>query len=73
VRLNRFDDLFEDPHLKAVGFFQRYEHPHAGPYVGLRPPVTFTKSPANVRRHPPRLGEDTDEILAELGERESAE
>jgi crotonobetainyl-CoA:carnitine CoA-transferase CaiB-like acyl-CoA transferase len=73
VRMNRFDDLMEDPHLKAVGFFQRYEHPDAGPYVGLRPPVTYSATPANVRRHPPRLGQDTDDVLAELEDRESAE
>jgi crotonobetainyl-CoA:carnitine CoA-transferase CaiB-like acyl-CoA transferase len=35
--------------------------------------VTYAKSPANVRRHPPRLGQDTDEVLAELEERDSAE
>jgi crotonobetainyl-CoA:carnitine CoA-transferase CaiB-like acyl-CoA transferase len=73
VRVNRFDDLPDDPHLKAVGFFQRYEHPDAGPYVGLRPPVVYSATPANVRRHPPRLGQHTDEVLAELEVRDSAE
>jgi crotonobetainyl-CoA:carnitine CoA-transferase CaiB-like acyl-CoA transferase len=67
VRTNRMDDLPEDPHLKAVEFFQTYEHPHAGRYNVMKPPVKFTKSPSNVRRHPPRLGENTDEVWAELG------
>ena len=67
VKMNRLDDLQEDPHLKAVDFFQRYDHPHAGPYFALRPPVRFSGTPANIRRHPPRLGEQTREVLSEIG------
>lgn len=67
VKMNRLDDLMDDPHLKAVGFFERYEHPSAGAYFALRPPVRFTASPANIRRHPPKLGEQTAEVLSELG------
>jgi crotonobetainyl-CoA:carnitine CoA-transferase CaiB-like acyl-CoA transferase len=66
VKMNRMDDLMTDPHLEAVGFFERYEHPEAGPYFGIKPPITYSATPANVRRHPPRMGEHTDEILAEL-------
>jgi len=73
VKMNRLDDLFDDPHLKAVGLFQHEVHPDAGPYVMLRPPVNYSKTPANVRRHPPRLGQHTDEVLAEVADRESAE
>lgn len=67
VKMNRLDDLMDDPHLRAVGFFERYEHPSAGPYFALRPPVRFAASPANIRRHPPKLGEQTVEVLTELG------
>ena len=73
VRMNRLDDLMTDPHLAAVGLFERYEHPQAGAYHSLRPPVNYSATPANIRRHPPRLGEHTDEVLAELNEREAAE
>jgi crotonobetainyl-CoA:carnitine CoA-transferase CaiB-like acyl-CoA transferase len=66
VRMNRLDDLPSDPHLEAVGLFERYEHPDAGAYFSLRPPVKYERTPANIRRHPPRLGEHTDELLAEL-------
>jgi len=67
VKMNRLDDLFEDPHLATVGLFERYSHPQAGDYIAMRPPLRFSGTPANIRRHPPRLGEHTDEIFAEAG------
>ena len=66
VRMNRLDDLMSDPHLVATDLFQRFEHPQVGPYYNLRPPVNYSATPANIRRHPPRLGEHTQEVLAEL-------
>jgi len=67
VKTNRLDDLPADPHLQAVEFFQTYEHPEIGAYRLMKPPVKFAKSPANLRRHPPKLGEHTGEVFAELG------
>jgi len=67
VKTARLDDLPEDEHLKAVGFFQQYRHPHAGLYNAIKPPVKFTGSPSNIRHHPPRLGENTAEVKAEMG------
>ena len=67
VKTNSLDDLDHDPHLNAVGFFQTYDHPEVGAYRQIKPPVKFSKSPSNIRRHPPMLGEHTDEILTEIG------
>jgi crotonobetainyl-CoA:carnitine CoA-transferase CaiB-like acyl-CoA transferase len=72
VKTNRLDDLDDDPHLAAVGFFQGYRHPEVGDYRQMKPPVKFAKTPSNIRRHPPKLGEHTDEVLAELGANEEA-
>ena len=62
-----------DPVGEMVGFFERHEHPEAGPYIALRPPVNYSATPANIRRHPPRLGQHTDEVLAEIEPRDGAE
>ncbi len=65
VRVNTLDDLPNDPHLQAVGLFERYEHPQAGAYNAMRPPLNFEKTPANSRRQPPRLGVHTDDFTVD--------
>ncbi|MFC3068132.1 CaiB/BaiF CoA transferase family protein [Phenylobacterium soli] len=72
VKTNRLEDVEADPHIAAVGLFEPYEHPDLGTYKLIRPPVKFAKTPSNIRRHPPRLGEHTAEVLAEIGEAEEA-
>lgn len=62
--VNFIDDLFEDPHLKAVDFFQDIPHPTEGNVKVARFPVEFGKTPANIRRLAPNLGEHTQEVLA---------
>ena len=63
MRANTLDEVLEDPHLTAVNFFQTREHPSEGSYRAMKPPVTFSKTPASIRRDPPRPGENDDEIL----------
>jgi crotonobetainyl-CoA:carnitine CoA-transferase CaiB-like acyl-CoA transferase len=65
--VNTLAGLKDDPHLKAVGFWQEVDHPTEGRLRMTRYPVTFSKTPADVRRLPPRLGEHTTEILREAG------
>ena len=63
--VNRLDDLIDDPHLREVGMFPRYRHPDAGVYRAPRSPFRFSRTPVNVRRHPPGLGEHSEELSAE--------
>jgi crotonobetainyl-CoA:carnitine CoA-transferase CaiB-like acyl-CoA transferase len=72
TRINRLEDLESDPHLQAVGFFEKHEHPTEGRLVQMRPPVRFGASPASIRRLPPRLGEHTEDVLREIGMDETA-
>lgn len=65
------EDLPDDEHMRAVGFFEKATHPTEGPYRAMRAPVTFSGSSFRIRNHAPRLGEHTEEVLAELRETKS--
>jgi crotonobetainyl-CoA:carnitine CoA-transferase CaiB-like acyl-CoA transferase len=43
------------------------EHPHAGTFKLIPPPVRFANAPQTVRRPAPLIGEHTTEVLAEVG------
>jgi formyl-CoA transferase len=63
----RIEEVTEHPHLKAVGMFELHDHPTEGRIRLARPPARFEKTPANIRRMVPRLGEHTAEVLGEIG------
>lgn len=62
--VNAIEDLFDDPHLKAVGFFEEIDHPTEGVLKSPRFPVQFSASPASVRRLAPNLGEHNAEVFS---------
>jgi crotonobetainyl-CoA:carnitine CoA-transferase CaiB-like acyl-CoA transferase len=61
--VNAIEDLFEDPHLKAVGLIEEADHPTEGRVAMCRFPVRFGRTPADVRRLAPGLGEHNGAIL----------
>ena len=61
--VNSIEDLFEDPHLKAVGFWQEIEHPTEGLLRVPGVPGTWSRTQPDIRRLAPGLGEHTDEVL----------
>ena len=65
--VNTLESLADDPHLRAVGFFQEIPDADAGGAVRVtRPGVRFDGQPARVgAAH--RLGQDTREVLREAG------
>ncbi|MCC5861772.1 MAG: CoA transferase [Gammaproteobacteria bacterium] len=67
IVVNSLEDLVDDPHLKAVGFWQEVDHPSEGRLRMTRLPINFSATPAEVRRLPPRLGEHGTELLREAG------
>ncbi|RYZ13418.1 MAG: CoA transferase [Comamonadaceae bacterium] len=59
--------LVEDPHLAAVGFFERQEHPTEGSVRTMRSPTRWSRSKHGPNRPAPTLGQHTEEALREAG------
>ncbi len=61
------EDLLNDEQLNATGYWKEYDHPTEGrirmPDIAPR----FSRTPPEVRRMQPNLGEHSREILAEAG------
>ncbi|MEI9994078.1 MAG: CoA transferase [Rhizomicrobium sp.] len=66
MRANKMDDVLEDPHLKAVGFFEVLPHETEGEWRSMKPPIKFSKTPASVRINPRKPGADTAEVLGRV-------
>jgi crotonobetainyl-CoA:carnitine CoA-transferase CaiB-like acyl-CoA transferase len=60
-------DLLDDPHLNAVGFIKRVEHPTEGCLRTPGNPTAWSRSACPEVSPSPRLGEHSIEVLEELG------
>jgi benzylsuccinate CoA-transferase BbsF subunit len=58
--------LVEDPHLKARGFFEEWDHPEIGKrkYDGLT--WKMSKTPGRIRKRAPLVGEHNNYVFGEL-------
>ena len=65
--VNTLDELIDDPHLEATGFWRQVDHPTEGALRTSAPPIRLSRSPASIRRPAPVLGGDTAEVLSEVG------
>jgi len=59
-------DLSEDPQLKASGFFVSLPHPEVGVRQHAGIPWRMSRTPTEVRRAAPCLGEHTDYVMREI-------
>src|SRR5258706_5089889 len=66
-RMNSLQDIMNDPHLAAIGYFRSIEHPSEGKIKSMAVPSEWSESAPEYRRHAPRHGEHTREILREAG------
>jgi len=66
-RMNSLADIVADPHLAATGYFRTVEHPSEGRIRSMAVPSEWSQSAPEYRRHAPRLGEHTREVLGEAG------
>ena len=65
--VNDIAAFFEDPQVVHNGTFFEAHDPRGGSARYLRHPSRFSATPASLRRHPPRLGEHTTEVLEAAG------
>jgi crotonobetainyl-CoA:carnitine CoA-transferase CaiB-like acyl-CoA transferase len=60
------EELFDNPHLNAVGLFETVDTPHGKVrFPGV--PTWFSRTPGRVAGPAPELGEDTVEVLEQMG------
>jgi crotonobetainyl-CoA:carnitine CoA-transferase CaiB-like acyl-CoA transferase len=60
-------EIPDHPQIQSSEILVELEHPQAGPLRQTRPAAQFDKTPPEVRRMAPLLGQHTQEVLAELG------
>ena len=64
--VNSFPDVERDPQVQHNEAIISFEHPVAGKFRTIGPPMKFSRTPTSIQR-PPLLGEHTTQILSELG------
>ena len=64
--LRTTDELFDNEHLNAIGFFEEVDSPQ-GPVRFPGVPTWFSQTPGKVAGPAPTLGQHNAEIFAELG------
>ena len=68
----RIEEVLDDPQVREMGLPREIRHPKMGPSNLIGNAVRLSDTPARFHRAAPLLGEDTDDILRELGYDEEA-
>ncbi|MDC1035232.1 CoA transferase [Alphaproteobacteria bacterium] len=67
AKVNFPEEIFEDEHLQKTNFFRETNHPSEGNLLYPKFPVEFKNTNNGETLHAPNLGENTKEILVDLG------
>ncbi|EPS40011.1 hypothetical protein H072_6185 [Dactylellina haptotyla CBS 200.50] len=65
--VNDVHDTLTHKHVLARGMVQEVHHEACGPVKLVNTPFKFSDAEASIRHAPPTLGQNTDDILQELG------
>lgn len=66
--VNSIPEMVDHPQVEENDMIVDVEHPTAGTIQLTGIPVRFSETPGDIRRHPPLLGEHTEEIIEDLRE-----
>ncbi|XP_037909295.1 succinate--hydroxymethylglutarate CoA-transferase [Hermetia illucens] len=64
--INTMQEVFADPHVKAIELVKTLKHPKAGEVKVVGPPVVYSEGKNTARTAPPTLGQHTDEVLKNI-------
>ncbi len=67
--LSDYDEVVLDPQMQANGVFLEYDDPEYGPLRSVNNPLQLDGTDQVTPRTAPRLGEHTEEVLREIGQR----
>lgn len=67
TRINKLGDTLEHPYFKSRGLYTEWESTHEDVIKGPRVVPVLKNNPGQIWRGMPLLGQDNDDILAELG------
>ncbi|MDP3039712.1 MAG: CoA transferase, partial [Deltaproteobacteria bacterium] len=60
-------EIVQESHVQARGILEEVDYPTIGKIVAVKTPLFFSGKSAPFRRRAPMLGENTKEVLKELG------
>lgn len=69
----QLDEVLDDPHLQATGFFRPRTHPDSGAFREMQPPIRFSADPDRELGFAPKLDQHGAEIRAEMARKGAKE
>ena len=67
AKVNRLEEVADDPRVQANNSVIEYDHPTGGRLRQARAPAIFDGEALGIRRPAPTLGQHTDELLSSVG------
>lgn len=64
--INTLSEVFDDPHVKAIGLVKTLKSDSGVDVKVVGPPVSYSESSNTARTAPPLLGQHTDEVMKEV-------
>ncbi|NHI91155.1 MAG: CoA transferase [Candidatus Lokiarchaeota archaeon] len=63
----QLNEVMNHPQIKIRKIFKEFDHPNFGKQIQILSPINLSETPIQIRNKAPFLGENSEEILLELG------